>query len=72
MRRRCLVSLIAMTLLEGDLRAPIDLGQKEYDLIILGHIIHSEGEKSGKRLPQKSYRALKPGADTGNPGDDSQ
>jgi 3-hydroxy-5-methyl-1-naphthoate 3-O-methyltransferase len=47
--------------LEGNLRQ-IDLGQKEYDLIILGHIIHSEGEKWGKHLLQKSYRALKPGA----------
>src|SRR5262249_19504708 len=31
------------------------------DLIILGHIIHSEGEKWGKKLVKKSYNALRPG-----------
>jgi ubiquinone/menaquinone biosynthesis C-methylase UbiE len=46
--------------LEGDLRT-IDFGQKAYDVVILGHIIHSEGEKHGKNLIAKSYRALKPG-----------
>ncbi len=46
--------------LEGDIRQ-IDFGQKQYDVVILGHIIHSEGEKWGKTLIQKSYRALKPG-----------
>jgi ubiquinone/menaquinone biosynthesis C-methylase UbiE len=38
-----------------------DFGKNEYDLIILGHIIHSEGEKWGKNLVKKSYRALKEG-----------
>jgi ubiquinone/menaquinone biosynthesis C-methylase UbiE len=46
--------------LEGDLRQ-IDFGQKQYDAVILGHIIHTEGEKWGKALIRKSYRALKPG-----------
>jgi ubiquinone/menaquinone biosynthesis C-methylase UbiE/predicted transcriptional regulator len=43
--------------IEGNLRE-IDFGRSHYDLIILGHIIHSEGEKWGKKLIRKSYRAL--------------
>jgi len=46
--------------LEGDLRQ-IDFGQKQYDIVILGHVIHTEGEKWGKTLITKSYKALKPG-----------
>jgi len=46
--------------LEGDLRQ-IDFGQKQFDLVILGHILHTEGEKWGKVLIKKSYAALKPG-----------
>lgn len=46
--------------LERDLRAG-DFGAGAYDLVILGHIIHSEGEKYGKELLRKSYTALKPG-----------
>jgi SAM-dependent methyltransferase len=46
--------------LEGDLRQ-VDFGRDMYDLIILGHIIHSEGEKHGKKLLEKSYAALRPG-----------
>ena len=46
--------------LEGDLRQT-DFGQKEYDVVILGHIIHTEGEEWGKKLIAKSYKALKPG-----------
>jgi 3-hydroxy-5-methyl-1-naphthoate 3-O-methyltransferase len=42
---------------EGNLRE-IDFGRDEYDLVILGHIIHSEGEKWGKKVIKKSYRAL--------------
>jgi len=38
-----------------------DFGKNLYDLVILGHIIHSEGEKWGKNLIKKSFRALKPG-----------
>lgn len=46
--------------LEGDLRHA-NFGQDTYDLIILGHIIHSEGEKRGKELLSKCYAALRPG-----------
>jgi 3-hydroxy-5-methyl-1-naphthoate 3-O-methyltransferase len=46
--------------LEGDLRQ-LDFGQEKYDVVILGHIIHTEGEKWGKALIAKSYKALKPG-----------
>jgi len=45
---------------EGDLRQ-VDFGREMYDLVILGHIIHSEGEKHGKELLRKSYAALRPG-----------
>ena len=38
-----------------------DFGKGQYDLVILGHIIHSEGEKWGKALVKKSFGALKPG-----------
>jgi 3-hydroxy-5-methyl-1-naphthoate 3-O-methyltransferase len=47
--------------IEGNLRE-IDFGRGQYDLVILGHIIHSEGEKWGKKLIKKSYRALKDNA----------
>ena len=43
--------------IEGNLRE-IDFGRNRYDLVILGHIIHSEGEKWGKKLIKKAYRAL--------------
>lgn len=46
--------------IEGNLRG-VDFGRNCYDLVILGHIIHSEGEKWGKRLVKKSYRALREG-----------
>jgi ubiquinone/menaquinone biosynthesis C-methylase UbiE len=46
--------------LEGNLRQ-VDFGRNRFDLVILGHIIHSEGEKWGKKLIRKSYRALRPG-----------
>ena len=46
--------------LEGDFRQ-IDFGQKLYDIVLLGQIIHSEGEKWGKVLIAKAYKALKPG-----------
>jgi ubiquinone/menaquinone biosynthesis C-methylase UbiE len=38
-----------------------DFGRDKFDLIILGHIIHSEGEKWGKDLVKRSYEALRPG-----------
>ena len=43
---------------EGDLRQ-VDFGRDLYDLVILGHIIHSEGEKHGRDLIRKSHAALK-------------
>jgi ubiquinone/menaquinone biosynthesis C-methylase UbiE len=46
--------------LQGDLRL-VDFGRDRYDLVILGHIIHSEGEKHGKELLRKSHEALRPG-----------
>jgi ubiquinone/menaquinone biosynthesis C-methylase UbiE len=46
--------------IEGNLRE-VDFGRNRYDLVILGHIIHSEGEKWGKKLIKKSYGALKDG-----------
>lgn len=44
--------------LEGNLRE-MEFDRARYDLVILGHIIHSEGAKWGKRLVRKSYRALR-------------
>ncbi len=44
--------------IEGNLRE-VDFGKKKYDLVILGHIIHSEGEEWGQKLIQKSSDALK-------------
>lgn len=46
--------------IEGNLRE-VDFGKKKYDLVILGHIIHSEGEEFGRKLIQKSSDALKDG-----------
>jgi len=46
--------------LEIDMRAA-DFGHDKYDLVILGHIMHSEGERHGKELLRKSYKALRPG-----------
>ena len=46
--------------IEGNLRQG-DFGRNRYDLVILGHIIHSEGEKWGKKLIKRSYSALKDG-----------
>jgi SAM-dependent methyltransferase len=46
--------------LEGDLRQ-VDFGHDAFDLVILGHIVHSEGETHGKELLRKSYAALRPG-----------
>ena len=43
--------------IEGNLR-DVDYGRNRYDLAILGHIIHSEGEKWGKKLIKKMYRIL--------------
>jgi 3-hydroxy-5-methyl-1-naphthoate 3-O-methyltransferase len=46
--------------LEGNLRQ-VDFGRDTYDLVILGHIVHSEGENHGKELLRKSYAALRSG-----------
>ncbi|MCI0614945.1 acetylserotonin O-methyltransferase [bacterium] len=46
--------------IEGNLRE-VDFGRKKYDLVILGHIIHSEGEEWGQKLIQRSSDALKDG-----------
>jgi ubiquinone/menaquinone biosynthesis C-methylase UbiE len=46
--------------LEANLREA-DFGRDKFDLIILGHIIHSEGENWGKKLVKKSFDALRPG-----------
>jgi ubiquinone/menaquinone biosynthesis C-methylase UbiE len=46
--------------LPGDI-GEVDLGKGEFDLALLGHICHSEGERRTRRLFRKTYRALKPG-----------
>jgi 3-hydroxy-5-methyl-1-naphthoate 3-O-methyltransferase len=46
--------------IEGNLRQ-VDFGKQKYDLVILGHIIHSEGKEWGQKLIQKSSHALKDG-----------
>jgi ubiquinone/menaquinone biosynthesis C-methylase UbiE len=46
--------------LEGDMQT-LDFGRKLYDLAILGHIIHSEGERQGRELIRKCCEALRPG-----------
>lgn len=43
--------------LEGDLRTA-DFGSEQFDLVILGHIVHSEGPQWGRRLIEKSAAAL--------------
>ncbi|MEW6130263.1 MAG: methyltransferase [Acidobacteriota bacterium] len=48
------------TYIDGNLRE-INFGRNKYDLILLGHIIHSEGEKWGKKLIKKCAAALKEG-----------
>jgi ubiquinone/menaquinone biosynthesis C-methylase UbiE len=45
--------------LPGSLRR-LDFGQAKYDVIVLGHILHSEGEAGSKKLFEKAARALKP------------
>jgi len=44
----------------GDLR-DIDFGDERFDLIILGHICHSEGKIHTQQVIKKSFRALRPG-----------
>lgn len=45
---------------EGDIRKN-ELGQGEFDAVILGHICHSEGPEHTPKLLAKAARALKPG-----------
>lgn len=45
---------------DGNLRE-VDFGKDRYDLVTLGHIIHSEGAEWGEKLIQKSYDALREG-----------
>jgi len=45
---------------QGDLRKT-DFGSARYDLVILGHICHSEGKIYTQQLLKKSFRALKKG-----------
>lgn len=44
--------------ISGDITS-VDFG-KDYDIAILGHIIHSEGESRGKNLIEKCYNSLSP------------
>jgi SAM-dependent methyltransferase len=46
--------------LPGDVRN-VDFGENKYDLAILGHICHSEGEKNTRILFSKVYNSLKRG-----------
>jgi ubiquinone/menaquinone biosynthesis C-methylase UbiE len=46
--------------LSGDLNTTA-FGKNRYDLIILGHICHSEGEKRTRKLIKKCAQALRPG-----------
>ena len=46
--------------LPGDLNV-VDLGQDQYDLALVGNIVHSEGEQSSRNLLRRLYRALRPG-----------
>lgn len=44
--------------LAGNLRE-LDFGEKRYDLVILGHVVHGEGREWGRRLIEKSAAALR-------------
>ena len=46
--------------LSGDLRET-DLGERRFDLALLGNIVHSEGERSSRDLFARLHRALRPG-----------
>ena len=45
--------------LPGDLNT-VDFGVSHYDIAILGNIVHSEGERSSRKLFRKLHRALGP------------
>lgn len=46
--------------LAGDLRES-ELEPEGYDLVILGHVLHSEGREGSRRLLARAFRALRPG-----------
>ena len=46
--------------LAGNLRE-VDFGENQFDVAILGNIVHSEGEASSRDLFARLHRALKPG-----------
>jgi 2-polyprenyl-3-methyl-5-hydroxy-6-metoxy-1,4-benzoquinol methylase len=46
--------------LPGDLN-DVELGEARYDLVLLGNIVHSEGERSARSLFRRLHRALAPG-----------
>ncbi len=46
--------------LPGDLKQ-VDFGKNQFDVALLGNIVHSEGEKSSRKLFKQLHRALKPG-----------
>ena len=39
----------------------IEFGRKRYDLVVLGHILHSEGARQSQSLIKQCYRSLKEG-----------
>lgn len=46
--------------LAGDLKE-VDFGEGQYDVALLGNIVHSEGEESSRELFGRLHRALRPG-----------
>ena len=46
--------------LAGDLKE-VDFGESQYDMALLGNIVHSEGEESSRELFRRLRRALRPG-----------
>lgn len=46
--------------LAGDI-SDVDFGQNHYDLVILGHICHTEGEERTHKLFSRAFRSLKRG-----------
>ena len=46
--------------LPGNLRE-VDFGEERFDAALLGHIVHSEGERSSRDLFKRIHRALRPG-----------
>jgi ubiquinone/menaquinone biosynthesis C-methylase UbiE len=43
---------------EGDYHE-VDFGTEQFDAVIFGHIIHSEGADEGRKLIERAYRALR-------------